>query len=64
MSTSRDVDALTQKYKGQGVWISLQMIDGDHRQVMEDYPHLISPFTPIARKMGFPDVILPGTCIC
>ena len=28
-------------------------------QVQKDYPHLVAG-TSIARKMGFPDVILPG----
>ncbi|KAI1293752.1 Dedicator of cytokinesis protein 1 [Halotydeus destructor] len=57
---TKGTEAINQKHKGQGLWVLLKMIDGDTRQVVEDYAHLVSPFTPIARKMGFPEVILPG----
>jgi len=30
-----------------------------YAQVQKDYPHLVAG-TSVARKMGFPDVILPG----
>jgi len=30
-----------------------------HIKVQKDYPHLVAG-TSVARKMGFPDVILPG----
>ena len=29
-------------------------------QVKEDYPHLVGPNTDVSRKLGFPDVIMPG----
>lgn len=29
-------------------------------QVKEDYPHLVGPNTCVSRKLGFPDVIMPG----
>ena len=29
-------------------------------KVRENYPHLVLPGTAMARKMGFPDVIMPG----
>ena len=32
-------------------------------QVQKDYPHLVAG-TSVARKMGFPDVILPGRKFC
>ncbi|XP_064631450.1 dedicator of cytokinesis protein 1-like isoform X3 [Lineus longissimus] len=47
-------------HKGQGLWVSLQLLPGDLSQVREEYPHLVLGTTVIARKMGFPDVIMPG----
>lgn len=38
----------------------LKLLHGDIKQVREENPHLITPSTAIARKMGFPDIILPG----
>lgn len=48
--------------KGQTISISLKLLYGDLEQVKKDYPHLIADFTTlqIARKMGIPDVIMPG----
>ncbi|XP_071948204.1 dedicator of cytokinesis protein 1-like isoform X2 [Antedon mediterranea] len=47
-------------HKGQGLWISLKMLQGDFKQVIKEYPHLVNEKTAIARKMGFPEVIMPG----
>ena len=46
--------------KGQGLFVSLRLLHGDQKQIREEYAHLVSPFTSVARKMGFPEVILPG----
>lgn len=35
------------------------MLHGELKQIREKYPHLVSPLTSIAKKMGFPEVILP-----
>nr|CAD7394077.1 unnamed protein product [Timema cristinae] len=52
---------LTQKeHKGQGLWTSLKLLHGDIKQVREENPHLVLGNVAIARKMGFPEVILPG----
>ncbi|XP_064466141.1 dedicator of cytokinesis protein 1-like [Ornithodoros turicata] len=52
---------ITQKeHKGQGLWICLKLLHGDNKQVREENPHLVSGTTAMARKMGFPEVILPG----
>lgn len=48
------------EHKGQGLWICLKLLHGDNKQVREENPHLVSATTAIARKMGFPEVILPG----
>ncbi|UYV68724.1 hypothetical protein LAZ67_6000554 [Cordylochernes scorpioides] len=45
--------------KEQGLWICLKLLHGDQRQVTEENPHLVSSYTAVARKMGFPEVILP-----
>ncbi|XP_067134875.1 dedicator of cytokinesis protein 1-like [Centruroides vittatus] len=52
---------ITQKeHKGQGLWVCLKLLHGDLKQVREENPHLISTSTAVARKTGFPEVILPG----
>ncbi|KAJ8670596.1 hypothetical protein QAD02_001855 [Eretmocerus hayati] len=45
---------------GQGLWCSLKLLRGDIKQVKEENPHLVFGNLSIARKMGFPEVILPG----
>ena len=42
-----------------GIWVSVRLLDGDIKQVKEAYPHLIVGPTIVARKMGFPEVIMP-----
>ena len=42
-----------------GIWVSVRLLDGDLKQVRESYPHLIVGNTIVARKMGFPEVIMP-----
>ncbi|XP_034937564.1 dedicator of cytokinesis protein 1 isoform X2 [Chelonus insularis] len=45
---------------GQGLWASLKLLRGDTKQVREEFPHLVLGNVAISRKMGFPEVILPG----
>ncbi|XP_003691692.2 dedicator of cytokinesis protein 1, partial [Apis florea] len=45
---------------GQGLWTSLKLLGGDPKQVRDENPHLVLGNVAIARKMGFPEVILPG----
>ncbi|XP_047365946.1 dedicator of cytokinesis protein 1 isoform X2 [Vespa velutina] len=45
---------------GQGLWASLKLLRGDVKQVRDENPHLVLGNVAIARKMGFPEVILPG----
>jgi len=33
------------------------------KQVQKEYPHLVSNATSVGRKMGFPDVIMPGKLV-
>lgn len=42
-----------------GVWVSVKLLEGNAKQVKEDYPHLVVGNTIVARKMGFPEVIMP-----
>ncbi|XP_026674071.1 dedicator of cytokinesis protein 1 isoform X3 [Ceratina calcarata] len=44
----------------QGLWASLKLLRGDPKQVRDENPHLVLGNVAIARKMGFPEVILPG----
>ncbi|KAG8247666.1 Dedicator of cytokinesis protein 2 [Homalodisca vitripennis] len=51
---------LTQRdHKGQGLYCSFKMLHGDIKQVREENPHLVLGQVATARKMGFPEVILP-----
>ncbi|KAI0221767.1 Dedicator of cytokinesis protein 1 [Lamellibrachia satsuma] len=52
--TAKDIN-----HKGQGVWVTMRKLHGDLKQVQKEYPHLMTNSTAIARKMGFPDVIMP-----
>uniref|UniRef100_A0A670JSG5 Dedicator of cytokinesis 5 n=1 Tax=Podarcis muralis TaxID=64176 RepID=A0A670JSG5_PODMU len=42
------------------LWVSLKLLPGDLAQVQKDFSHLIDRSTAVARKMGFPEIILPG----
>lgn len=44
---------------GSNIWISVELLHGDLKQLKEEYPHLMGNVTH-ARKMGFPEVIFPG----
>ncbi|XP_076317091.1 dedicator of cytokinesis protein myoblast city isoform X3 [Tachypleus tridentatus] len=48
------------EHKGQGLWVCMKLFHGDVKQVREEHPHLMSSSTAVARKMGFPEIILPG----
>ncbi|OWK56749.1 Dedicator of cytokinesis protein 2 [Lonchura striata] len=45
-----------------GLWVSLKMLWGDLSQVRKDHPHLVDRSTAVARKLGYPEVIMPGKC--
>ncbi|XP_039625562.1 dedicator of cytokinesis protein 5 isoform X1 [Polypterus senegalus] len=47
-------------HKGQGLWVTLKLLPGDLSQVQKDFPHLVNRSTAVVRKMGFPEIILPG----
>lgn len=40
--------------------VTVEILQGDIKQIKEDYSRLLHSNIPIARKMGFPEVILPG----
>lgn len=42
------------------IWISVELLHGDLKQLKEEYPHLVLGNIAHARKMGFPEVIFPG----
>ncbi|XP_056671020.1 dedicator of cytokinesis protein 1-like [Monodelphis domestica] len=47
-------------HKGQGLWVTLKLLPGDIRQIRKEFPHLVDRTTAVARKMGFPEIIMPG----
>uniref|UniRef100_A0A336MXM4 CSON008790 protein n=1 Tax=Culicoides sonorensis TaxID=179676 RepID=A0A336MXM4_CULSO len=44
---------------GRSISVSVEKVDGDIKQIKDDYSHIERNLT-FARKMGFPEVILPG----
>ncbi|XP_023175587.2 dedicator of cytokinesis protein 1 isoform X3 [Drosophila hydei] len=40
--------------------VTFEVLRGDIKQIKEDFPRLVHTNVPVARKMGFPEVILPG----
>ncbi|XP_063303573.1 dedicator of cytokinesis protein 2 [Pelobates fuscus] len=54
------VTALKADSGGQGLWVTVKMLVGDSVQIRKDYPHLVDRTTVIARKLGFPEIIMPG----
>uniref|UniRef100_A0A3Q3ILQ4 Dedicator of cytokinesis 1 n=1 Tax=Monopterus albus TaxID=43700 RepID=A0A3Q3ILQ4_MONAL len=47
-------------HKGQGLWVTLKLLPGDIHQMRKEFPHLVDRSTAVARKMGFPEIIMPG----
>uniref|UniRef100_H2Y985 Dedicator of cytokinesis 2 n=1 Tax=Ciona savignyi TaxID=51511 RepID=H2Y985_CIOSA len=47
-------------HKGQGLWVSLKMLEGDLKTIRHDFQHIIDRTTAEVRKMGFPEIIMPG----
>lgn len=43
-----------------GLFVTLKLLPGDLSHVRKDYPHFVDRSTAIVRKMGFPEIILPG----
>lgn len=40
--------------------MTMKMLVGDISQIRKDYPHLVDRTTVVARKLGFPEIIMPG----
>ncbi|XP_069488465.1 dedicator of cytokinesis protein 2-like [Ambystoma mexicanum] len=54
------IEAKDINHKGQGFWVSLKMLSGDLTQVRKDHPHIVDRSTVVARKLGFPEIVMPG----
>ncbi|XP_059352590.1 dedicator of cytokinesis protein 1-like isoform X2 [Daphnia carinata] len=49
------------EHKNQGLWVSLRLLHGDMKQVSEEHPALVQVAqVAVSRKLGFPEIILPG----
>lgn len=49
------------EHKNQGLWVSLRLLHGDLKQVSEEHPALVQVAqVVVSRKLGFPEIILPG----
>uniref|UniRef100_A0A9L0STH7 Dedicator of cytokinesis 1 n=1 Tax=Equus caballus TaxID=9796 RepID=A0A9L0STH7_HORSE len=47
-------------HKGQGLWVTLKLLPGDIHQIRKEFPHLVDRTTAVARKTGFPEIIMPA----
>lgn len=47
-----------------GLWVTLKLLPGDIHQIRKEFPHLVDRSTAVARKMGFPEIIMPGKLLC
>ncbi|KAM9850055.1 dedicator of cytokinesis 2 [Aulostomus maculatus] len=45
---------------GQGLWVTMKALVGDIVPIRKEYPHLVDRSTVVARKLGFPEIIMPG----
>uniref|UniRef100_A0A8C5IA94 Dedicator of cytokinesis 1 n=1 Tax=Gouania willdenowi TaxID=441366 RepID=A0A8C5IA94_GOUWI len=60
MVINKVISAKEVNHKGQGLWVTLKLLPGDIHQIRKDFPHLVDRSTAVARKMGFPEIIMPG----
>lgn len=49
-----------QPYLPLGLWVTMKAMVGDIVQIRKEYPHLVDRSTVVARKLGFPEIIMPG----
>uniref|UniRef100_A0A8C6V5F0 Dedicator of cytokinesis 2 n=1 Tax=Neogobius melanostomus TaxID=47308 RepID=A0A8C6V5F0_9GOBI len=42
------------------LWVTMKALVGDIVQIRKEYPHLVDRSTVVARKLGFPEIIMPG----
>uniref|UniRef100_A0A8C6KFV9 Dedicator of cytokinesis 2 n=1 Tax=Nothobranchius furzeri TaxID=105023 RepID=A0A8C6KFV9_NOTFU len=42
------------------LWVTMKPLVGDIVQIRKEYPHLVDRSTVVARKLGFPEIIMPG----
>ncbi|KAM6953621.1 dedicator of cytokinesis 2 [Aplochiton taeniatus] len=54
------VTALRGDGGGQGLWVTMKALVGDIVQIRKEYTHLVDRSTVVARKLGFPEIIMPG----
>uniref|UniRef100_A0A4W6EML2 Dedicator of cytokinesis 2 n=1 Tax=Lates calcarifer TaxID=8187 RepID=A0A4W6EML2_LATCA len=47
-------------YLHPGLWVTMKALVGDIVQIRKEYPHLVDRSTVVARKLGFPEIIMPG----
>uniref|UniRef100_A0A8C5AEI3 Dedicator of cytokinesis 2 n=1 Tax=Gadus morhua TaxID=8049 RepID=A0A8C5AEI3_GADMO len=45
---------------GQGLWVTMKALVGDIVHIRKEHPHLVDRSTAVARKLGFPEIIMPG----
>ncbi|KAM3859327.1 dedicator of cytokinesis protein 1 isoform 8-T8 [Diretmus argenteus] len=59
-NTKKLTSGLRRPFGVAGLWVTLKLLPGDIHQIRKDFPHLVDRSTAVARKMGFPEIIMPG----
>ncbi|CAG01025.1 unnamed protein product, partial [Tetraodon nigroviridis] len=59
-NTRKLTSGLRRPFGVAGLWVTLKLLPGDIHQIRKDFPHLVDRSTAVARKMGFPEIIMPG----
>lgn len=59
-STTLVVNVTQAAFLFAGLWVTLKLLPGDIHQIRKEFPHLVDRTTAVARKTGFPEIIMPG----
>ncbi|KAM6130112.1 dedicator of cytokinesis protein 1 isoform 8-T8 [Phoenicopterus ruber ruber] len=59
-NTRKLTSGLRRPFGVAGLWVTLKLLPGDIHQIRKEFPHLVDRSTAVARKMGFPEIIMPG----
>ncbi|XP_036078774.1 dedicator of cytokinesis protein 1 isoform X3 [Rousettus aegyptiacus] len=59
-NTRKLTSGLRRPFGVAGLWVTLKLLPGDIHQIRKEFPHLVDRTTAVARKTGFPEIIMPG----
>ncbi|ETE69898.1 Dedicator of cytokinesis protein 2, partial [Ophiophagus hannah] len=59
-NTKKYTQGIRRPFGVAGLWVTMKMLVGDITHIRKDHPHLVDRTTVVARKLGFPEIIMPG----